>query len=147
MDLPDILLIDDNKIRVPQFELVLNFLEYDLTVVGSEDCQAESFDLSDFDGIFVGASSEKLAVILRTVTEKQLQIPTYLLTEKDPQPLTSAIQQMVTGVLEWPTVYPRLMEILGSLQKQPGRSAPLPSNKGLAGRSAEIGRASCRERV
>ncbi len=138
MDLPDILLIDDHQIRVPQFELVLSFLEYDLTVVSSEDCQDESFDLSDFDGIFVGATSEKLAVILRTVTEKQPQIPTYLLTEKDPQPLTSAIQQMVTGVLEWPTVYPRLMEILGSLQKQPGRSAPLPSNKGLAGRSAAI---------
>lgn len=138
MDLPDILLIDDNLVRVQQFELVLKFMEYDLTTVSTAECQADLFDMSGFDCVFVGAASEKQAVILRAVIEKNPATPLFLLTEKEAQPVSGSIQQMLTGVLEWPTVYPVLTDILSSLQTQPGRNTPSSSNKGLAGRSLVI---------
>ncbi|QPK65403.1 sigma-54-dependent Fis family transcriptional regulator [Methylomonas sp. LL1] len=138
MVLPDILLIDDNVIRVQQVETVVAFLEYGLSTVGSNDCEAALQELDAVDVVFVGAPDEKQAALLRTVTERTADLPVFLLVEKDAQPVSSAIQQMVTGVLEWPTVYPVLTELLNNLpQRRDARKKNL-ALKGLAGRSKAI---------
>ncbi len=138
MDLPDILLIDDNAARIQQVEIILKFLEYSLVSVSSAECQTGQLDLDRFDCVFVGAAAEKQAVLLRTLIEKNASIPVYLLVDKDAQPVSSSIQQMLAGVLEWPTVYPVLTDILAQLQKQPAKKATSPAHKGLAGRSEAI---------
>ena len=138
MDLPDILLIDDNPVRGQQFESVLRFMEHGTTRLNSADFQSCLDSINPVDCVFLGASSEKQALILKAVHEKHAGIPVYLLVDKDSQPVTSAIQQLLTGILEWPTVYPVLAEILDGLQKQQNTSASTQSHKGLAGRSSAI---------
>ncbi|MCQ8129660.1 sigma-54 dependent transcriptional regulator, partial [Methylomonas rivi] len=138
MVLPDILLIDDNVIRAQQVEAVLKFLEYGFTTAGSCECQPILQDLSGFDAVFVGAAAEKQAALLRTVTEKTGDIPVLLLVEKDAQPVPGPIQQMVSRVLEWPTVYPVLTEVLNNLIQPRPPAKKMQSHKGLAGRSKAI---------
>ena len=140
MVLPDILLIDDNVNRAQQVETVLEFLECGVTVVGSCDCQAVLQGADRFDGVFVGAASEKQASLLRSISESAPELPVFLLLEKSDQPIASAIQQRVTQILEWPTVYPVLMEVLTSLSNQQQAAKRSASHKGLAGRSQAIQR-------
>jgi sigma-54 specific flagellar transcriptional regulator A len=137
MVLPDILLIDDNANRAQQVEIVLNFLECGFTWVTSQDCQHLLQDAGRFDALFVGAASEKQAAMLRMIDEKANQLPVYLLVEKGCQ-TSSATEQLVTKVLEWPTHYPLLAEVLTSLQQEVDKPRKLHVHKGLAGRSRSI---------
>ena len=135
---PDILLIDDNPIRAQQVETVLNFLECGITTVGSHDWDSVSEDLFDVDAVFVGTVAEKQAVLLRAVTERTGDKPVFLLVDKDTPPVSSSMEQMISRVVEWPTVYPVLTEIFSNLpQRQPAQRKH-PSNKGLAGCSKRI---------
>ena len=136
MVLPEILLIDDNPIRAQQVETVLSFLEYGITSVGSNDWQSQ--DLADVAAVFVGAVAEKQAALLRSITENTGNLPVFLLAEKDAPPVSSSIGEMVSRVLEWPTVYPILIEILNDLPQRQAASAKHPAHKGLAGRSKAI---------
>jgi len=137
---PDILLIDDNPIRAQQVETVLNFLECGITAVGSHDWDSVSEDFADVDAVFVGAVAEKQATLLRAITERTGDKPVFLLVEKDTPAvsISSSMEQMISRVVEWPTVYPVLTEIFNSLpQRQPAQRKH-PSNKGLAGCSKLI---------
>ena len=137
MVLPDILLIDDNAIRAQQVEAVLRFMEYGLTSVTSAECHTVLQDLKPVDVIFVGAAVEKQASILRLVSENCVEVPIFLLVDKDSQPVSSAIQQMVARVLEWPTIYSTLTDALKNLPQR-RQSAKNKSHKGLAGCSLAI---------
>jgi sigma-54 dependent transcriptional regulator, flagellar regulatory protein len=138
MVLPDILLIDDNVNRVQQVETILKFMECGVTATGTEDCESILQDVGHFDAIFVGASSEKQAALLRTVTEKINDLPVFLLVDSGAQPVVSAIAQMVTKVLEWPTIYPLMVDVLNELRQRPEQPKKVQSHKGLAGRSKAI---------
>ncbi len=138
MVLPDILLIDDNANRAQQVETVLKFLEFGFSIVGSQECETVLEDVINFDAIFVGAGSEKLAALLRLVSEKAKDLPIYLLVDKGGQSVASATEQLVTKTLEWPTIYPALTEILAGLQKASATPKKFNAHKGLAGRSKVI---------
>ncbi|MGR8930746.1 MAG: sigma-54 dependent transcriptional regulator [Gammaproteobacteria bacterium] len=137
MTLPEILLIDDNPIRAQQVEAIFRFLEYGVNLAGSNDWESVSQKLADFDALFVGAAAEKLATLLRAVAEKSEDRPIFLLIDKDAPPISSSLEQMVNRVLEWPTVYPILTDILSDLplRQQRGKNA---ARKGLAGCSRAI---------
>lgn len=138
MVLPDILIIDDNLVRAQQVETVLKFLEYGVTVVGNSDGQVALDDISIFDAVMLGASQEKQASSLRNVVDKVGDIPVFLLVEKDAQPVSTAIRQMVTRVLEWPSVYSVLTEELNAIAKPTDVGKKKSAHKGLAGRSKPI---------
>ena len=135
---PNILLIDDNPIRTQQVESVLKFLEYALTTVTTGDCLEVLQESVDFDLVFVGDAAEKQASLLRTVTDKTGDLPVFLLVDKDAQPISSSIEQMVTRVLEWPTVYSVLTEELQAVVHQQTTTKKHQSQKGLAGQSKAI---------
>ena len=137
MVLPDILLIDDNVIRAQQVETVLRFMEYGFTAVANAECPALLQDIKPIDVVFVGATAEKQASILRLVSDNFVDVPIFLLVDKDAQPVSSAIQQMVSRILEWPTVYSMLTEALNNLPQRQ-QVAKNKSHKGLAGRSFAI---------
>ena len=137
MVLPDILLIDDNAIRAQQIEAVLRFMEYGLTAIASAECDSVLRNIKPFDVVFVGAAAEKQAALLRLVSENCVEVPIFLIVEKDAQPISSAIQQMVSRVLEWPTVHSVLTDALNNLP-QPQQPSKNKSHKGLAGRSLAI---------
>ena len=135
---PNILLIDDNPIRTQQVESVLKFLEYELTTVSAGDCLEVLQDSVDFDLVFVGDAAEKQASLLRTVTDKTGDLPVFLLVDKEAQPISSSIEQMVSRVLEWPTVYSVLSEELQAVVHQQTAVKKNQSHKGLAGQSKAI---------
>ncbi|WAR43446.1 sigma-54 dependent transcriptional regulator [Methylomonas rapida] len=135
---PGILLIDDNVIRAQQVETILKFLEYGVTAVGSGECQGVLQEIDDYAAVFVGAASEKQASLLRIVSDKAAELPIFLLVEKDSQPVSSAIQQMVTQILEWPTVYSVLAGLLSDLPQLRALPRKGSQHKGLAGRSKAI---------
>lgn len=139
---PDILLIDDNPIRAQQVETVLNFLECSVTTSNSNDWQRSLEEKVEIDAVFVGAVDEKQAALLRAVTDKIEDKPVFLLVEKQASPISSVIEQMVSRIVEWPTVYPVLSEILAELPSRQAAPKKYPvhnvANKGLAGCSEGI---------
>lgn len=137
---PDILLIDDNPIRAQQVETVLNFLECGITTSSSNDWQRLLEEIDEVDAVFVGAVAEKQAALLRAVTDRIEDKPVFLLVEKDASPISSSIEQMVSRLVEWPTVYPVLSEILAELPHHQAAPKKYPAHKGLAGCSKGIQR-------
>jgi|AJXC01.1.fsa_nt_gi Flagellar regulatory protein FleQ. len=54
MDLFRILIIDDNKARIQQFESVLSFLEYQVFTVSSLEFATVLHGIKDVQAIFIG---------------------------------------------------------------------------------------------
>ncbi len=140
MALPDILLIDDNPTRALQIETVVKFLECNIQRATHADCEVLLAEGHPFGLILVGSTQEKQAVLLRTLSDKVGDTPLCLLIEQDAQPLSSAVQQLVSKVLEWPTLYSVFMEMLNSLPQAAPSSKRVQANKGLAGQSKAIQR-------
>jgi len=138
MTMPDILLIDDNKDRAQQVEVVLQFLECRCSWQESTRWATLWEDDVDFDAIFVGATTDKLASLLKSIQDKVNDVPIVLLVDKPAPPLSSAISHLLTKVIEWPTVYTVLNEVLNDLATVPERGRKSFSHKGLAGRSQAI---------
>lgn len=138
MALPEILLIDDNTHRSQQVEGILRFLEYRVEAVASSDFEAAFRDHDSFGAVFVGCGGDKQASLIKTVTESVGDIPVVLLVDAGGPQVVSAIQQMVNKTLEWPTVYPLLIQLLDSLPQPAQASKKSLPDKGLAGKSKAI---------
>ena len=54
MALPRLLLIDDNETRTQQFESILSFMEYQVSIVNSSDYIPVMNNLDDLRAIFIG---------------------------------------------------------------------------------------------
>ncbi|OHX35155.1 sigma-54-dependent Fis family transcriptional regulator [Methylomonas sp. LWB] len=141
MALPEILLIDDNPVRVQQVETVLKFLEYRVYTLTVKEFETASDRCREADVVFVGGSNDKLAILLKSVADAASGAPIVVLVEAggQQQALATPVHQLVTKILEWPTVYPELIQLLDSFQpaESPKKSR---SDKGLAGISRAIAR-------
>ena len=142
MALPRLLLIDDNRTRIQQFENILLFLEYKVSTANSSDYVSLLNDLDDVRAVFIGNGCEKQATLIKTVLDKDLDVPVFLLIDKGTSlQVSTAIQKMVTQCHEWPSNYSILSETLKKLPV-PKKAAVIPdnraSNKGLAGNSQSI---------
>ena len=142
MALPRLLLIDDNRTRIQQFESVLSFLEYQVSSVSSEDYISVLTDLNDVRAIFIGSGCEKQATLIKSILSTASDLPVILLIDKNTAlQVSSAIVKMVSQTQEWPSNYPVFIE---TLKKLPVPKKPVipqknnVSNKGLAGNSQEI---------
>ncbi len=142
MALPRLLLIDDNRTRIQQFESVLLFLEYQVSSASSDDYISVLADLNDVRAVFIGNGCEKQATLIKSVLSHIAELPVILLIEKGTTPqVPSAIQKMVTQCQEWPSSYPVFIE---TIKKLPVPKKPVitqknsASNKGLAGISQSI---------
>lgn len=138
MALPEILLIDDNPHRIQQVEDILRFLEYRVETVASSDFEAVLRQHNNFDAVFVGCGGDKQATLIKMVAENVGDIPVVLLVEAGGPQVVSAIQQMVNKTLEWPTVYPQLIQLLDSLPQPVQSTKKSLPDKGLAGKSNAI---------
>lgn len=142
MALPRLLLIDDNKTRIQQFENILSFLEYQVSSANSLNYISLLNDLIDVRAIFIGNGCEKQATLIKTVLDNGFDLPVILLIEKGTTlQVSTAIQKLVTQCHEWPSSYPVFSE---ALKKLPVPKKPVvisnnkTSNKGLAGNSQSI---------
>ncbi len=142
MPLPRLFLIDDNKTRIQQFENILMFMEYQVSTASSTDYFSLLNDLDDVRAVFIGNGCEKQATLIKTILESATNLPVTLLIEKGTAiQIPTAIKKMVSGVHEWPSVFPVFTELLKKLPI-PKKAVDTPkknaTNKGLAGNSESI---------
>ncbi len=142
MPLQRLILIDDNKERSQQFESVLRFLGYEVSIVGGSGYRAVLKDIDHVRGVFVGFGCDKQALLINEIVE-QTTLPIVLLLEKGGlSKVSSAIQKTVTDYCEWPTVSSVFLDKLDKLPTlNQGVSAIQPKrteNNGLAGMSQGI---------
>ncbi|WP_444543034.1 sigma-54-dependent transcriptional regulator [Methylomonas koyamae] len=117
---------------------MLRFLEYRVVAVSGNQYEAALNQRDDFAAVFVG-SGERQASLIKAIADAVGETPLILLTEAgSSQQLLSSIQQLVSKVLEWPTVYPVLIDILDELPKPEPSSKKPQANKGLAGVSKAV---------
>jgi len=142
MPLPRLILIDDNKTRIQQFENILLFMEYQVSTASSTDYVSLLKDLDDVRAVFIGNGCEKQATLIKTVIESTVNLPIILLIEKGTAlQIPTAIKKMLSSFHEWPSIFPVFTEILKTLPAPKNRVDTPNSkviNKGLAGNSEGI---------
>jgi sigma-54 specific flagellar transcriptional regulator A len=116
MVLPRLLLIDDNKTRSHQLEVIFQFMEYQATYAISSDYGFISGKTDQYVGIFIGDITSKRAVVIKEIVDKAGKVPVVLLVDKGTShDISTAIDKMVFEVLEWPFNYPTLKRITDKL--------------------------------
>ncbi len=142
MATPHILLIDDNQERILQFENILLFLDYQVSIKNSSNYVPVLDNLNDVRAVFIGNNCEKQAAVIRAVLDKEADLPVILLIDRDNSfQISTVVRKMVTKVQEWPSSYPVLIETLKKLPT-PLKASKLAKNKssntGLTGNSPGI---------
>jgi sigma-54 specific flagellar transcriptional regulator A len=112
MDLPRILLIDDNKTRSRQLEVIFQFMEYQIEIVVASDYGSFSDPIDQLMAVFVGDVIDKRAAVIKEIVGRVENIPVVLLIEKgSSHQVSTAIDKLVFLVLEWPVTYTGLKRI------------------------------------
>lgn len=114
--LPCILLVDDDKTRAQQLEVILKFMEYQVKTADSSDYSAFYDEFPRLFSIFVGSCSHQQATIISDIADKAGSVPVILVTAKGndkkvtPDALI-ALNNRLLQVLEWPVTYPDLKRV------------------------------------
>ncbi|MGZ8163383.1 MAG: sigma-54 dependent transcriptional regulator [Methylobacter sp.] len=122
MALPCILLVDDNKTRSQQLEIILKFMEYRVKTVDSSNYVSSACEFDQLFGIFVGNGINKQAAIIGDIVDKAGKIPVVLLIDKGALlQVSTALNNEVFQVLEWPVTYFFLKLITDKISVSYGR--------------------------
>jgi sigma-54 dependent transcriptional regulator, flagellar regulatory protein len=122
MALPCILLIDDNKTRSQQVEIILRFMEYRVETLDSSNYAASACEFEQLFGIFIGNGINKQAAVIRDIVDKAGKIPVILLIDKGLSlEVPAALDNDIFQVLEWPVTYPGLKLITDKISAAYGR--------------------------
>lgn len=145
MALLRILLVDDNKTRAQKFETIAQFLEFDVLRAEANGSEFTFDSLEGVIAIVVGHGMERMATVLKVLTERVPELPLVLLFDKGTAlQIATPIQKMVAVMLEWPCTYPVLSDQLSKFKQQYEQSLPrTPShsaNRRMAGHSTAISR-------
>jgi sigma-54 dependent transcriptional regulator, flagellar regulatory protein len=113
MALSRVLLIDDNKTRSYQLEIILKFMGFQVETAESSNHNVCSSATDPFFGIFVGDGMDKAAVCIKDIASRANQVPVVLVTDKGgAQQVSTVISKWVFQVLEWPFTYSVLKSII-----------------------------------
>ena len=145
MALSRILLIDDNKARSQQLEVVLQFMGCQVETADSSDYVSYLADADQWCGVFVGDGIDKQATVVSDIVERADKIPVILLIDKGTAlQISTAISNKVFQVLEWPVTYTGLKPIIDKLivphVQQEVQENVLDERKGYDRRSSSIER-------
>ena len=126
MALPCILLIDDNKTRSQQLEIILWFMEYRVETLDSSNYVSSVCEFDQLFGVFIGHGINKQAAIIRDIVDKAGKIPVVLLIDKGIDKgaslqVSTALNNDAFQVLEWPVTYPGLKLITDKISVSYGR--------------------------
>jgi sigma-54 specific flagellar transcriptional regulator A len=122
MALPCILLIDDNKTRSQQLEIILWFMEYRVETLDSSNYVSSVCEFDQLFGVFIGHGINKQAAIIRDIVDKAGKIPVVLLIDKGTSlQVSTALNNDAFQVLEWPVTYPGLKLITDKISVSYGR--------------------------
>jgi sigma-54 specific flagellar transcriptional regulator A len=131
MVLPRILVVDDNKTRSQQLEVIFQFMEYQAVYAGSSDYGTITGQLQQYVGIFVGeaGSHKQRSLLLKEIAAKAGKIPVILLVEKgSTDDFPAAADKTAFQFLEWPLTYASLKRVtdklLSSFWQEVGLNSP-----------------------
>ena len=106
MALPCILLIDDNKTRSQQFEIILRFIEYRVEIADSSNYASSASELDHLIGIFIGNGTNKQSAIVGDLVNSAGNIPIVLLIDKSESiEVSTTLNNEIFQVLEWPVTF------------------------------------------
>jgi sigma-54 dependent transcriptional regulator, flagellar regulatory protein len=112
MALPYILLVDDNTTRTQSLETILQFMEYRVKTADSSNYDPSNCELDSLFGVFIAHDLDNRAAIIRDIANKSAKIPVVLIMDKGAALHdSSALDDDIFQVLEWPVVYPALKRI------------------------------------
>ncbi len=142
MALPQLLIIDDDRTRIQQFENILSFLQFQVFTANSENYLSILKDIGDVNAVFIGNGCEKQATLIKTVLERVSGFPVILLVEIGTKSqVATAVLKMVSQCHEWPTTYAAFSEILQKLsisKTEERKKITDKASKGLSGKSSAI---------
>jgi len=126
MALPCILLVDDNKTRSQQIEIILRFMEYRVETVDSSNYVSSAYEFDQLFGIFIGNGINKQAAVIRDIVDKAGKFPVVLVIDKGIDKgaslqVSTALNNDIFQVLEWPVTYPVLKSITDKISVSYGR--------------------------
>ena len=125
MALPCILLIDDNKTRTQQFEIIFRFMEYRVETVDSSNYVVSACEFEHLFGIFVGDGVNDPATVIGDIVDKADKIPVVLLTDKGASlEVSAALNNNAFQILEWPLTYSVLKSVTDKITASHGRREP-----------------------
>jgi sigma-54 dependent transcriptional regulator, flagellar regulatory protein len=116
MILPYVLLIDDNKSRTEQLEIIFRFMEYRVETVDSSNYDLSAYAVNELFGVFIGHGLNRQSIIIKDIADNMSKIPVVLLIDKDTQAqISTAFDNEIFQVLEWPVTYQSLKLITDKL--------------------------------
>lgn len=127
MALPCILLVDDNKKRSQQLEIILLFMGYQVAVADSSNYSASACKLDELFGIFVAYDINQQAAIIRIILDKAgKEVPVVLLIDEDASLQGSpSINNEAFQILQWPVTYPALKRVTDKISASYGGHYPV----------------------
>lgn len=134
MPLPCILLVDDNKTRTQQLEIIFRFMEYRVETLSSSNYADYTGEFGQLFGIFVGNGINNQRTIISDLINKAGKVPVMLLIDKGTLPqIAKGLDEGIFQALEWPVTYSGLKLITDKLNNSPdrqdfGTSAIIPRN-------------------
>ncbi len=112
MALPRVLLIDDQDLRIQQFETIFYFLAIQVCVIAPNDYSKYASYFSAVNAIFIGDGQRQDNSVIQAVLNKDNKCPLFLLVEKDKTPF---LQHEKLQILSWLTNYETLKPVLDEL--------------------------------
>ncbi len=127
MALPSILVIDDNKTRVRQLEVVLRFMEYRFETASQTDYETVLTEAKPLSMIFISDGLEKQALIIKDLIDKLPEVRVVLLIDKDSSiQISSAVNALVWQTMEWPFTYAQLKSMVDKLSGVSSQQLEIP---------------------
>ncbi len=114
MALPPILLIDDNQSRIQQFEIIFQFMGYQVKTIGSENYADYLHEINRVSSIFIGEGIRKQFMIINEIVE-MARIPVIFLAESNDEITVDQVHEKLFHVLSSPLQHTQLNPLLAKI--------------------------------
>ena len=111
MALPPILLIDDNQSRIQQFEIIFQFMGYEVKTIGSENYADYLHEINRVSSIFIGEGIRRQFIVINEIVG-MARIPVIFLAESNDEIAVEQVHEKLFHVLSSPLQHAKLSPLL-----------------------------------
>ncbi len=142
INLPQILIMDDDNQRSLSLKTILEFFEFEVTICSPSFLAKKQSTNNQYTGIFISQANDKIATVIRQVKETYPKAYTLLLAEKSSiNQIPSTLRKLVDDVQVWPTNYSKLAKQIDNMKARHEKQVfakKASKSKGLSGTSPAI---------
>jgi sigma-54 specific flagellar transcriptional regulator A len=114
MALPPILLIDDNQSRIQQFEIIFQFMGYEVKTIGSENYADYLHEINRVSSIFIGEGIRRQFIVINEIVG-MARIPVIFLAESNDEIAVDQVHEKLFHVLSSPLQHAKLSPLLAKI--------------------------------